>query len=277
MILDAPQPEPGRWQAAVFTIVVHMALLAFLIVGVQWKHKPQPVVEVELWSGRPGKSVSPEAPIVPPVLEPKPEPKPEAKPELKPEPKPQPKPEVTPPRPQVQPEAVKKPDIAIRQDKKVKPGPAKPHTEPLPRPDRPKQEALPDRPPRPIWESALRNEEMARGIEQDRAQLAVGAAAAARQRAQVSWMDRIRGKIRGNTVQPPNLRGNPVAVFNVNLSVTGDILSVGLKRSSGVRAWDEATERAIHKSSPLPKPEDASVFERELELKLCPDEEQGCR
>ena len=54
-------------------------------------------------------------------------------------------------------------------------------------------------------------------------------------------------------------------------------MNVQLKKSSGNPAWDAATERAIRKSSPLPKPDDPTNFERELILSLCPVEETGCR
>ncbi len=40
--------------------------------------------------------------------------------------------------------------------------------------------------------------------------------------------------------------------------------------SSGNRAYDEAVERAILKSSPLPKPDQAEVFQRQLSLKFRP-------
>jgi len=45
---------------------------------------------------------------------------------------------------------------------------------------------------------------------------------------------------------------------------------VTLAKSSGNRAYDEAVERAILKSSPLPKPDQAEVFQRQLSLKFRP-------
>ncbi|MFX5768985.1 TonB C-terminal domain-containing protein, partial [Acinetobacter baumannii] len=43
-----------------------------------------------------------------------------------------------------------------------------------------------------------------------------------------------------------------------------------LRQSTGNAALDAAILRAIVKSSPLPKPEDPAVFERNLELKFRP-------
>jgi len=54
---------------------------------------------------------------------------------------------------------------------------------------------------------------------------------------------------------------------------SGEVLAVKLKRSSGNAALDTAIERAILKSSPLPKPDDPSQFQRTLDIKYKPFEE----
>ena len=54
---------------------------------------------------------------------------------------------------------------------------------------------------------------------------------------------------------PADLPGNPEAQFDVVQLPTGEILSVELRKSSGVRSYDEAVHRAILKSSPLPRPD----------------------
>jgi len=84
------------------------------------------------------------------------------------------------------------------------------------------------------------------------------------------WVDKIRAKIRGNIVVPPDIQGNPEAHFVVVQLPTGEVLSRKLVKSSGHRAYDEAVERAILKSSPLPKPDKAELFERELRLTFRP-------
>jgi colicin import membrane protein len=45
---------------------------------------------------------------------------------------------------------------------------------------------------------------------------------------------------------------------------------VKLRKSSGVRAYDDAVQRAILKASPLPKPVPADLFQRNLELHFRP-------
>ena len=54
---------------------------------------------------------------------------------------------------------------------------------------------------------------------------------------------------------------------------TGEVLEVKLRRSSGNPSLDAAIERAILKSSPLPKPDDPALFQRTLEIKYKPFEE----
>ena len=98
-------------------------------------------------------------------------------------------------------------------------------------------------------------------------------AGAARKKAEADYVSRIRGKIRGNIVMPPEMKGNPEAVFEVTQLPTGEVLSVKLTRSSGNSAWDAATERAILKSSPLPKPDQADLFQRNLKLTFRPVED----
>ncbi|MEJ7669862.1 MAG: energy transducer TonB [Casimicrobiaceae bacterium] len=95
------------------------------------------------------------------------------------------------------------------------------------------------------------------------------AEAAARSRAEDDWIRRIQAKIRGNVIVP-ELSGNPVAIFDIVQLPTGEIIDVQLRMSSGVRAYDDAVQRAILKSSPLPRPERAELFQRTLALKFRP-------
>jgi colicin import membrane protein len=249
--------DPGRMASALLSAAVHLALLAFLIFGVQWQNRPPETVEVELW-------VPPPAPV---VEAPKPLPKVEPPPvEAKPEPE-VPKPEIVekkaPPPPKAKPVAKVEP--------KVEPKPA-----PKPAPVKPvaKAEPLKAR----VDESKRFQEELAReqaslAINRERDQIKeqlAREASAASARALAGWIDKVRGKIRGNIVLPPDIQGNPEAVFNVVQLPTGEVLSTRLVKSSGHRGYDEAVERAILKSSPLPKPDKAELFSRELKLTFRP-------
>jgi colicin import membrane protein len=90
--------------------------------------------------------------------------------------------------------------------------------------------------------------------------------------APLAWTDKIRAKIRGNIILPQDIAGNPEAVFDVTLLPTGEVLTVRKTKSSGNPGYDDAVERAILKSSPLPQPDDRSVFQRQLQLAFRPQD-----
>ncbi|WIM05262.1 MAG: TonB C-terminal domain-containing protein [Candidatus Nitricoxidivorans perseverans] len=234
--MNAPPPKrspPGKRISIALAVIVHLALAAFLIVGVRWQTKAPEAVEVELVQAPPDP-----APPPPPEPEPAPAPKPEPKPE--------------PPPPE-------KPDITVREKPKPPPKEApKPKfdpTEMLRRED----EAI----------SARRAAEAAAHEATQRRQ---AEAASARSRSIADYSERIRAKIRGNIVLPPGLKGNPTARIEVVQLPSGEIITVRIARPSGHAGYDDAVDRAIHKSSPLPKPADPTLFERRLDLTFCPQE-----
>jgi colicin import membrane protein len=76
--------------------------------------------------------------------------------------------------------------------------------------------------------------------------------------------------VKGNVIVPSELAGNPEAIFDVVQLPTGEILEATLRKSSGNRAYDDAVQRAIIKSSPLPRPDRPEHFQRVLTLKFRP-------
>jgi len=86
------------------------------------------------------------------------------------------------------------------------------------------------------------------------------------------YLDRIRAKIKGFILLPPNMQGNPEAEFNVVLQPNGNVLSVKLTRTSGNADYDSAVERAIMKAQPFPLPPDPAMFKdfQELNIKFRP-------
>ena len=93
---------------------------------------------------------------------------------------------------------------------------------------------------------------------------------AQRSKAEADWIRNVQAKIRGNVTVPPDMSGNPEAIFEVVQLPTGEIIDAQLRKSSGVRAYDDAVQRAILKSSPLPRPERPDLFQRSLTLKFRP-------
>ncbi len=252
--------DPGATLAWLLAITVHVALFTILVFGIQWRTKRADPVMAELWTQLP--VVAPP----PPVVQPKPPPKPEPKLEPKPEPKPEPKVEAKPP---------PKPDIALEEERKRKEDAARKLREEA---ERKKQEELRARQEREREAAEKRQiEEETRKRMQDQlnrelasAPKAPGPPLLGDPKARALWADRIRAKIRSNIVLPPDLTGNPEAVFDVELLPTGEVLAAKLRKSSGSRTYDEAVERAILKSSPLPLPERREVFESRLELRFRP-------
>lgn len=260
-MIPATHQDPGKGKALALAIAVHLLLLVALFLGVQWKTE-EAVVEVELWSPVPRQATSLPPPPPPPREQPKPAPKPEPKPEPKVEPKPEPKPVV-------------KPDIAVKKEEK-KPEPKKPEPKPEAKPE-PKKPEPPKDPFKDLLDQELKqtqrnSQTQTRASQEDRlrAMAAEEQKAAGRRSAESNWVGKIVSKVRGNMVLPPNVQGNPEALFEVTLLPTGEVLGVRLKRSSGNPALDAAIERALLKSSPLPKPDDPSVFQRILEIKYRP-------
>lgn len=240
--------DPGKAASAALAALVHIALAILLVYGIRWQTRSPEAVEVELVRAMP----SPPAPAA--VAPPAPEPAPTPKVEPKPEPKPAPP---------------AKPDIALKEKEKPKPEP-KPEPKPVPKVE---PKPAPDKASRQLMTDALKRETAqieARKAEQE---LKAAQSASARSKATADYIGKIKGKIKGNLMLPPDIRGNPEAIFDVVQLPSGEILSVKLKKSSGHAAYDNAIERAILKSSPLPKPEQGDLFSRALELKFRPLEE----
>jgi colicin import membrane protein len=104
------------------------------------------------------------------------------------------------------------------------------------------------------------------------AQQKIEADAAARARAEADYIRRIQTKVRGNVILPPDMAGNPEAIFDVVQLPTGEIIDAVLRKSSGSRTYDDAVARALVKSSPLPRPDRPELFQRILTLKFRPQD-----
>jgi colicin import membrane protein len=154
-----------------------------------------------------------------------------------------------------------KPDIVIKEKEKPKP-PPKPEPKAAAQGRKPRVDPFQEQLKREAEQLTQRKQ--AETAAQELAQLKAAQAASARNKAVADYLGRIRGKIRGNIVLPPEIKGNPEAVFDVTQLPSGEIVTVRLKKSSGHAALDAAIERAILKSNPLPKPEPADVFSRSL-------------
>ncbi len=80
---------------------------------------------------------------------------------------------------------------------------------------------------------------------------------------------KIQAKIRGNVNKALCGSGNPELKFEIGLIPTGELSgSPKLVKSSGNAACDDAVDRAIRASEPLPLPTDPALFSEFRNLKL---------
>ena len=257
------------FKAGFYAIAVHVALLAGMLISFNWKaaHPVMNVTEVELWDKLPApNNVEPPKPEPKPVIkeEPKPEPKPIEKVEPKPEPA-EPKVDIELEKKKKEQELKKEKELAdkLDQDKKLKALQAETREDELKEKQALKQKKAADK----AQKDALKQ------LQQDALSEEKGnddkAASAANASIIGEYTDKIKAKIRGNVNKTLCGDGNPELRFEINVLPTGQ-LSGGpsLIKSSGNAACDEAVERAIIASEPLPLPDDASLKAQFKNLKL---------
>lgn len=256
---NVPKRRADFWIALTFAIITNLVFIGLLIISVSWRNPPPVPVVAELYA--------------PPAPEPKPLPPP-------------PRPKPVPPPPEVKPPEQPDPEIAIQKKKEEER--RKQEAEEKARQEKLKKEQLEkaarekaererverekrerEERERKEAEQKAREEAAQREAELEK-MLAEQARRDALQAALDRWTQSIRIKVKGNLVLPPNIEGNPEAVFLIAQLPTGEVIDAKLQKSSGNAAYDDAVYRAIMKSSPLPRPERADLFRRELRFVFRP-------
>ncbi len=259
------------FKAGMLSLGVHAALVIALLISVNWKTThPINIAEVELWDS------------LPPANEPRPLPDPVPTPVVKPDPVVKEAPE---PKPVVQEHPKDDPQVDIALEKKKKEIEQKKADEKLKKEkdllqkkqlaalqDELRKDELRDiqKPPKPNNDALKKLQQEALADEKTAGdQQAVGAKAAANAGIIGEYQNKIRTKIRGNVNKSLCGDGNPELKFDIGLLPTGQLSgSPKLIKSSGNAACDEAVERAIMASEPLPLPSDGSLFSQFRNLKL---------
>ncbi len=256
--------KPLALFAGLMTLLVHSVLLILLFFSIHWKSvQPMQISTVELWDHLPS------IPVAAPV--PEPEIKPEPKQEIKPEPK-------------------IEPDPPAKVDIQVKKNPVKPEPKVVPKkklaekkPEPEKVEPKTDSELKKLQESLLKEDTQLNKSEKPKS------AAPAEVKSNVA--------VQGSTVDPSEIakyislitaqikqhvnsqvcgNGKPELQFMINLMPTGYLIGTPkLIVSNANGACNDAVERAILESQPLPVPKQADLFTqfRELKLKFRPNEE----
>jgi colicin import membrane protein len=254
--------NPDSFKAGVYSVLVHTLLLGALLISFNWKTThPISIAQVELWD-----SVAVEEYKPAPVPEPLPEPMPVEK-------------EIPKPEPVVAPEEKPAPKVEIAIEKKpVKKEPIKKEEPPKPvakandalaqLQEEARQEALKNKSvTKSNTNDALKrlqqeslNEDKTAGDQK---------ASAASAGVVDEFKAKIQAKIRSNVNKTLCGNGNPELKFEIGLIPTGELSGAPrLVKSSGNAACDDAVERAIRVSEPLPLPQDASLFSQFRNLKL---------
>ena len=283
----------GKWTALMLALLVNLLFIAVLVFSVSWQNRKPEAVSAELYAP-------------PPVNTPRPQPKVEPVQPPKIEPPPEPRPVPKPPTPIVEKPDTREADIALKakrdaerkaqeqaererveQERERREAEAKKAEEKRQADARQRQQqqletmraqaqretqlrAQAERESQMRAQAERESQLRAQADAEARGRAAQAAAGAARNKSQLDWIDKIRSRIRGNINLPPDIVGNPEAIFDVVQLPTGEIIDVKLRKSSGVRAYDDAVQRGILKSSPLPKPVPADLFQRNLELRFRP-------
>jgi len=261
-----PTKNESTKRAFSFSLVIHLGLLAFLMIGINWKTSTPAGIEVELWDSTP----QIEAPPVP---------------ELKTE---------------VKEEAA---DIAVKKKKLEKEPPKKEVVKEAPKPIRPvkitppkeapkkveppKKEVVKDA-PKPVA-AALTPAQIKANAEADKRREAniaslrglaakdggtggsVGSGVGGGGNAPPGWSDKVIKKVRANiTFNADSFKGNKQTIVQVKLAPDGAILTRVMTSSSGDAVWDQAVLSAIDATQSLPKDDNGQFPTLTPELKLKP-------
>lgn len=292
-------PEPNRLPAILLAVAVHALLLVFLWIGISWQNQEPVAVEAEVWDMKVETAAAPPLPPPPapePEPEPAPQPKPVPPPPkaVEPEPVKPAAPDIRLEREKKLAELKKQREIAEQKEREL--AEQKKIADKKLADKQLADKTLADQKEREKKEKAEADKKLAdEKREADKKKLADKAAKAKADAAEQAKLDKmhadelkrmmgaagtsgnaqkssapksdagyqaaIAAKVKsnmhyaGSTDEP----GNPRAAFKVEQLPTGEILSVRLIKSSGIPQFDDAVERAINKSSPLPTRKDGTV------------------
>jgi colicin import membrane protein len=267
----SPPPQPGLVRAFALALLAHLLLMIALTWGIRWNRENEnAVAEAELWSSIPQQA----APKL--VEQPPPPPPPEPQQKV-----------VTPPPPPVPSQA----DIAIEREKKKQELAEKQRQElekqkkleARKKLEEQKRELLAQK---KEAEERQKREEQAkdaklkakqrdedkklaalRAEQMKRIQGLAGATGAEESRGTAlrsagpsdSYAGRIRARVKPNIVFTDEVAGNPTAEVDVGMAPDGTITSRKVRKSSGVKSWDDAVLRALDKTEVLPRDVDGRV------------------
>ena len=246
--------EESTKRAFSFSLIAHLGLLAFLMIGISWNNSTPAGVEVELWDSAPQVET-------PPVPELKTEVKEEAA-------------DIAVKKKMVEKEPPKK-EVVKETPKAVKPPPPKEkEKEPPKKAEAPKSSSPAETKANAVAEKA-RADQLARlraaaGAEGGSGGT-VGSGVGGGGNAPPGWTEKVIKKVNPLIVfNAESVSGNPAAVIQVNLAPDGAILSTSVLSSSGNPSWDRAVLLALSRAESLPKDDNGKIPQREVKLTFKP-------
>jgi colicin import membrane protein len=246
--------NPYAWRAGAMSLFVHVLLLTLLLTSFNWKTtQSMSVAQVELWDSLP--ATKPVAKVKPEVVKPQPPEPPKPVVEEKPEPKPEPAPKAD---IQIKKEVEKPKEKVVRPEKPIEK--VKDEIKPKVEDKKQKEEALKKMAQQFLEEDAkpVLHESKNQEGKPDVAITAAAAQATANElNAAIAG---IRNKIRQKVNNQPCGSDDVELTYKIVVIPTGEIASISLVKSSKIPACDEAVERAIHSSEPLPMPKEANLI-----------------
>ncbi|MCS0583671.1 cell envelope integrity protein TolA [Massilia pinisoli] len=298
-------PEPNRWPAIGLAVGVHALLLAFLWIGISWQNNTPIAVEAEIWdvttqTAAPPPTPAPEPEPEPETPPPQPAPKAAVPPPVVEQPQPK-QPDIALEREKKRKEELKRKQaeeerereleqkraddkkakaLAEKKERELEEKKAKAEAEKKEAEKKKKDDAekkkKEDAEKKKKAAEEQKKLDAARDAEMRRITGAAGnptntgkAEKSTAPRNDPGYSAAITAKVKGNTSYAGSLDepGNPTATFRVEQLPTGEIISVKKIKSSGVPSFDDAVEKGISKSSPLPKKKDGTV-ERSLVIEF---------
>jgi colicin import membrane protein len=244
--------EESTKRAFSFSLVAHLGLMAFLVIGISWNNSTPSGVEVELWDSVPQVQV----PLEPEV-------KTLAKEEAA---------DIAVKKRKVEKEPPKK-EVVKEAPKTVKPPPPKEKEQPK------KAEAPKEPSPAEVKANAaaekVRADQLARLLAAAGAEGGsggtVGSGVGGGGNAPAGWTDKVIKKVKPLIVfNAESVSGNPAAVIQVTLAPDGAILSTSILTSSGNPSWDRAVLLALSRAESLPKDDNGKIPQREVKLTFKP-------
>lgn len=244
--------NPVAFKAGVLALAVHAVLIAAMLISFSWKNtQPMSIAEVELWDALPVEEVVKSQPRPVPVIKEEPKVEPKKEPPKIEEPKPELKEE---PKADIQLEKKQKDDELRKKQaelEKIK-----------------KQALLEEKLEKEKLNKEKQKEEALRKLQEellaDDTKAPKSAASAKTTQASAGEVDKykamIQAKIQRNVNKSLCGDGKPELSFDITLMPTGEVQgSPKLVKSSNMSACDDAVERAILQSQPLPLPADVNL------------------